>query len=246
MRSLAELGEFAEGIARAEEALQIAQAAEQPFSLVHAFLGVGHLHLRKGEFRDAIRVLDQGAARCRDFDIPIWFPWVVSSLGYSYVLSGRVAEGFPLLEQALEKASAMGLMANESLRVSYLGEAHLLAGRKKEALQQVVRALQLSRKHKEHGNEAWALRLLGEIHSHPDALDAEKAEDHYRQALALAEELGMRPLIAHCRKGLGALYSRTGREEKGREELTAAMDMYREMEMTFWLVKAEEAMAEVG
>ncbi len=53
----------------------------------------------------------------------------------------------------------------------------------------------------------------------------------------------MRPLIAHCRKGLGALYGRTGREEKGREELAAAMDMYREMEMTFWLEKAEEALA---
>jgi len=55
----------------------------------------------------------------------------------------------------------------------------------------------------------------------------------------------MRPLIAHCRKGLGALYGRTGREEKGREELTAAMDMYRDMGMTFWLEKAEEALNDI-
>ena len=40
--------------------------------------------------------------------------------------------------------------------------------------------------------------------------------------------------------------TRTGREEKGRTELTTAMDMYREMEMTYWLEKAEAAMAEVG
>ena len=53
----------------------------------------------------------------------------------------------------------------------------------------------------------------------------------------------MRPLQAHCRKGLGALYGRTGREEKGRSELTAATDMYRDMEMTFWLEKAAEVMA---
>ncbi len=91
-----------------------------------------------------------------------------------------------------------------------------------------------------------ALHLLGEIHSHPDALDTEKAEDHYRQALTLASELGMRPLVAHCRKGLGALYGRTGREEVGRKELAAAMDMYRDMEMTFWLEKAEEILAEPG
>ncbi len=50
----------------------------------------------------------------------------------------------------------------------------------------------------------------------------------------------MRPLQAHCRKGLGALYGRTRREEKGREEFTAAMDMYRDMEMTFWLEHAME------
>ncbi len=56
----------------------------------------------------------------------------------------------------------------------------------------------------------------------------------------------MRPLIAHCRKGLGALYGRTGREERGRSELTAATDMYRDMEMTVWLGKAEEALAGVG
>ncbi len=45
---------------------------------------------------------------------------------------------------------------------------------------------------------------------------------------------------------LGALYGRTGREEKGREELTAAMDMYREMEMTFFLNQAEKAMAVIA
>ncbi len=241
--SLAELGEFAEGVARTDEALQIVQAAEQPFSFVHAFLGVGHLYLRKGEFGDAIRALGQGAALCQAFDISIWFPWVTSSLGYSYALSGRVAEGFSLLEQALEKASALGLMGYQSLRVAYLGEAHLLAGRKEEALQQAARALQLSREHKERGSKAWVLRLLGEIHSDPDALDAAKAEDFYRQALALAEELGMRPLAAHCRAGLGRLYQRTGQEEDAKRELARAVEMYRAMGMDFFLRQAEEALA---
>ncbi len=126
------------------------------------------------------------------------------------------------------------------------GEAYLLSGRVEEAIPLAQEALDLSREHKERGHEAWTLRLHGEIHSHSDSLDPEKAEDHYRQALALAEELGMRPLVAHCRKGLGALYGRTGQEDEARTELTAAMDMYREMEMTFWLEKAEEALAEVG
>ena len=48
------------------------------------------------------------------------------------------------------------------------------------------------------------------------------AEEHYRQALARADELGMRPLVAHCHLGLGKLYRRTGDGAKAEEHLTTA------------------------
>ena len=60
---------------------------------------------------------------------------------------------------------------------------------------------------------------------------------HYRQALA--EALGLRPLLAHCHLGLGKLYRRTGQREQAHEHLTTAKPMYREMGMTFWLEQAE-------
>jgi hypothetical protein len=93
------------------------------------------------------------------------------------------------------------------------------------------------------GDEAHALHLVGEIAAHGDPLDAETAEAHHRQALSLATELGMRPLVAHCHLGLGKLYRRTGDQAKAREQLTTATAMYREMGMGFWLEKAE---AELG
>ncbi len=83
------------------------------------------------------------------------------------------------------------------------------------------------------------LRLLGEIAVHRDPPDAEAAERHYREALARAEELGMRPLVAHCHLGLGKLYSRTGERANARQQLTTAATMYREMEMASWLARAE-------
>ena len=86
--------------------------------------------------------------------------------------------------------------------------------------------------HKERGDEAWALRLLGEIAAHADPPDVEQAESHYRQALALADELGMRPLVAHCHLGLGTLYRKIGRDEQAQAELATAAEMYRAMEMT--------------
>jgi tetratricopeptide (TPR) repeat protein len=65
------------------------------------------------------------------------------------------------------------------------------------------------------------------------------AEAYYHDALALADELGMRPLIAHCHLGLGKLYRRTGKREQAQEHLTTATTMYREMGMAYWLEKAE-------
>jgi tetratricopeptide (TPR) repeat protein len=87
----------------------------------------------------------------------------------------------------------------------------------------------------ERGIEAWALCLLSQVASHRDSLDPVQAETYYREALTLATELGMRPLVAHCHLGLGKLYRRTGRREQAREHLATATMMYREMDKTYWL-----------
>ncbi len=90
------------------------------------------------------------------------------------------------------------------------------------------------------------LHLLGDIWAQPSHLNAERAETHYREALNLAETRGMRPLVAHCHLGLGTLYRRTGDRAKANEHLTTAATMYREMDMRFWLEKAEGALKEAG
>jgi tetratricopeptide (TPR) repeat protein len=72
--------------------------------------------------------------------------------------------------------------------------------------------------------------------------DVEQAAAHYHQALALAEDIGMRPLQAHCHHGLGTLYATTGRREQARAELSAAMTLYRAMDMTFWIPRVETAL----
>jgi tetratricopeptide (TPR) repeat protein len=175
----------------------------------------------------------------------VWFPEAAAALGYAYACAGRVAEAFPLLEQAEQRGAAMGTMGGQSLWVGYVSEAYLLAGRMQEALQRAGRALALARAHKERGHEAWALRLLGEIAAHQAPPEVEPAEYHYRQALALADELGMRPLVAHCHLGLGTWYTKIGRREEASAELYTAIELYRAMEMTFWLPQAKAALGQV-
>jgi hypothetical protein len=89
------------------------------------------------------------------------------------------------------------------------------------------------------GFAAYALHLLGDISTQSSRFEPERAEAHYREALAVAEPRGMRPLVAHCHLGLGTLYRRAGDHVKAQEHLTTAVTMYREMGMTFWLEKAE-------
>jgi tetratricopeptide (TPR) repeat protein len=106
-------------------------------------------------------------------------------------------------------------------------------------------ALEVTRTQKQQGYQAYALRLLGEIAARREPPEVELAEDYYRQALALAEAIGMRPLVAHCHRGLGTLYAAMGRRAEARAELNTAIDLYRAMEMTLWLPEAKAALAEV-
>ena len=238
--SLIELGEFADGIA--EEGIQIAEAVVYPLSLIFAFYGVGVLYLRKGEFHKAIATLKRALELSQGGNVPLWFPVIASSLGSAYALAGRVGEAVDLLERGVGATAVMRLVANKASFVADLSEAYLLAGRLRDAVPAAQQALTLARAHRERGHEAYALRLLGKIASHRDPAEVEKAETHYRQALALATELGMRPLVAHCHLGLGKLYRRTGKGQQALEHLTTATTMHREMDMRFWLEQAEAEM----
>ena len=134
---------------------------------------------------------------------------------------------------------------DHALRTVWLSEAYLLAGRLNEAGTQAQRARENSRAHQERGHEAYALWLLGEVAAQLHPPEVAQATAHYQQALTLAEELGMRPLVAHCHLGFGTLYGRVGRAQQARAALSTAIELYRAMVMTFWLPQAEAALAQV-
>lgn len=166
-------------------------------------------------------------------------------MGATYALCGRTAEALPLLEQAVEQSAAMKLIFGHALRVAWLGEACLLAGRTDEAMAYAQQALDVARAHKAEGDWAYILRLLGAIYLRREPPEVEPAGDHLRQALALAEGLGMRPLMAHCHLDLGTLHRRSGCLEQARTELSIAIELYRAMALAFWLPQAEAELAQV-
>jgi class 3 adenylate cyclase/tetratricopeptide (TPR) repeat protein len=241
----AELGTFTEALAMAEEGLRIAETVNHPFRLIEACYGVGVVYLRQGDVHRAIPVLDRARGLCLDWHIPLLLPLQAGALGVAYALDGRVAVGLTLVEQGVEQLVARGRPWRLALLVTWLSEAHLLAGRLEEARQRAVQAFDLACQYQQRGHQARALWLLGESTAHQAFPESESAIGHYRQALAMAEELLMRPLQAHCHRGLGMLYGTIGQPEPAHRELSTAIEMYRTMAMTFWLPQAEAALAQV-
>jgi class 3 adenylate cyclase/very-short-patch-repair endonuclease/tetratricopeptide (TPR) repeat protein len=242
-RCQAERGAFREGHTTAADGLRVAEEVDHLFSLIVACSAAGHLHLRQGNVRQAIPVLERAVELCRVWHIPLQFPLAASDLGLAYALCGRLTEGIPLAEHAVSMLRRGTYMA---LWVASLGEVYLLAGRLEDAHARAVQALERSRTYKERGHQAWALRLLGEILAQCDPPEVEPAEASYCEALALADELGMRPLVAHCHHGLGMLYHKIGRFPEAHAELGTAIELYRPMEMAFWLARAEAELAKTS
>jgi tetratricopeptide (TPR) repeat protein len=240
---LSALGEFRQALHAAEDGLQIAAALQQPGNLLFAHVSRCEPLLQQGQFRDAVPRLERAMALYTT-DLAAWYPMTAGALGFAYAMTGRLADGVPLLDQAVDRARRVD-RRRETQWMAYLSEAYLRAGRQEDAHALAERLLARGREQGERSTEARGRHLCGEIALQDGPPHAEAAEDHYRAALALAEELGMRPLQAHCHRGLGMLYAATGQREQARTALSMAIEMYQAMEMTFWLPEAEAALAQV-
>jgi tetratricopeptide (TPR) repeat protein len=147
-----------------------------------------------------------------------------------------------MIAGALEEFRQRQIHQRPALILLHAATTCLAAGRIDEAASHAREALALTRRLGARGSEAHALSLLGDVAA---AAGAGDADAHYREALALATELGMRPLVAHCHHGLGTLYATIGQREQACAALATAIDLYRAMDMTFWLPQAEAALAQL-
>jgi len=242
--TLSSLGRFVDARSHAQEALRIAEGADHPFTLAEALTGVGSVSLAQGDLDEAIDALERARVLVRAWNLQ---PWAVfARLGYAYALSARPGEGRSLLEDVIQNATTMSSMGvGRAMQLGWLGEAYLLEGRFDDALERAQQAVSLAQRHQERGHQAWGLRLLGEIVSRRDPPIVETAEGYYQKSLALAGELGMRPLVAHCRFDLGKLFRSSDQQGKARQHLTTAKTMYREMNMRLWGSQAEAELREL-
>jgi class 3 adenylate cyclase/tetratricopeptide (TPR) repeat protein len=244
--SLAEQGEFAEGVTVSEEAARIAESADHDYSRVQAAFGLGTLYVIQGLPDRAIPVLEQALVIARLADIAFLVPFITGPLGAAYALGGQIERAVTLLEQTVEQAVTMRLQAQQALRLAWLSRAQLMGGRFESAFDLARRGLNLAEERQERGLRAHLQYLLGDIAAGAGDASLQAAERAYREALALAVPLAMRPLIAHCHRGLAELSGRAGRLDEAKGQLADAIVMFREMDMQSSLAQAEAELKRLG
>jgi class 3 adenylate cyclase/tetratricopeptide (TPR) repeat protein len=239
----AELGNFDELQVIAEEALEIAEKVENAFTLVITYSVLGMAYLRSGKVEPALKLLEKGHELCRSSKVQFVYPYAAGSLGYAYLLTNEPLHALSILEEGTKPGNLEGAVWTIH-PLTVLADIYRALGETALATETVSHALSFADESEERGFEAWAMLVMGKIKA--EAGRSEEAEEWYRRALQHSSNLLMRPLAAHCHEGLGHFYLKSGKNEEARSELVAAIELYRIMDMAFWLPKAESALAEVS
>jgi tetratricopeptide (TPR) repeat protein len=144
-RTLGQLGAFAEGRRRGEEALRLALREGGGATPITAHGCLGAPYLAQGDLEHASRVLENGLALCRASGERNWLRWILADLGAASVLQGHLADGQALLEEAISESIHTGLWQGQAVRVAWLSEVCRLTGHSEEAWRHACQALDLAR-----------------------------------------------------------------------------------------------------
>ena len=169
-----------------------------------------------------------------------------AALGLVHQNRGEIDAAISVLERACGLADAGGFLHYGTICLMHLADAYSLTGLPARARESVDRALKLVVDAGFRAREAWALYVRAGILARGSDADPVPVLENYAAALARADELAMRPLVAHCHLGLGSTYTGANDRKKAREHRTTALSMYREMGMQFWMEKAESALKELS
>ncbi len=238
----AELGNFDEIEEISHEALAIAERVENAFTLVITYALLGMAYLRLGKINPALLLLEKGHELCHFSKVQFVYPYTAGSLGYAYLLANEPMRALGVLQEGTKPGNLKGAVWTVH-PLTVLADTYRAMGEMELATEAISSALALADEGEERGFEAWAMLIQARINAEAGKLV--ESEDGFLGALELASKLSMRPLAAHCHEGLGLLHLRSGKRESAQSELAAAIELYRSMDMNFWLPNAESAFFKV-
>jgi class 3 adenylate cyclase/tetratricopeptide (TPR) repeat protein len=229
--ALTECGDFAEAMAHAKRALEVAEQAEHPLSQALGWLATGHALLRKGEVGGAIAAMERGMTLSDRWAMRVWRLRLLSLLGVAYAHAERREEALDLTRRALAGAEQMRLILDQSLLLVRLAQVFLMTGQVDESTTHARRALEMAVAHEAKGDEAWARFVMGCAHLAGGQQPLTESREQLETALKLARDCDARPLSAFCQSALARVHTLRG-DEAAAQKLTAeAETCYSELGM---------------
>jgi tetratricopeptide (TPR) repeat protein len=244
--SRAAVGGLTEAARMVDEARRISEVTARPFGLVLTGLVRAQLLTVRGAPGEAVLAAEQALGTIETHGLVLWRPWAHAVLGWAHALAGRCADGARHLELAIQDAEALPFRFGQSLWVIWLGLTHVLAGAFEPAAREAARALLLTRQRGECGYEAWAHYLAGEVASRRNPPDPAAAEAAYQAALAGAEPLAMRPLVAHSHAALERVLSLMCSTERAAAHRDQARAAYQALGLSAWPAPGGAALGAEG
>jgi tetratricopeptide (TPR) repeat protein len=230
---------FDEAIAHGERALAMAEAAGRPEWVAFALYCLAFACQRRGEQARAISLSERCLALAREHEIASAVQWAAATLGDAKAALGRGAEAVAVVEEAVSVAAATQ-SAEPSTRVA-LARVYLSCGRLDDSARELERSLAESRRLGKRGVEATAIHLGADLAAVRGRSALAQANAGYERAMALADRLEIRHLVAHCHRGLAEVAARQGERNRAAQHRTMAEALYRELGMTFWVEHMEAA-----
>jgi tetratricopeptide (TPR) repeat protein len=242
--ALMEQGRFDDAAQHVDDALTIALTVDEADALFWAWYSIGRISAARGMLSEAIGPLERAREIASAHNFPVYYRMTNPPLAHARAMTGAPGLGLPALRAAADGCREKYQTRNLTPALLHLAEGAVFAGDEPEARAASAEALDLARRLGMRGYEAYALRVRGEAWRLASVWQAAAAA--YASGLDIAESLGMRPLVAHCHLGLAKLYRRTDKRDEAQEHLTTATTMYHEMDMRFWLEKAQAETKELG
>jgi class 3 adenylate cyclase/tetratricopeptide (TPR) repeat protein len=244
--SLAERGNFEAAYSALERARLAAEAMGNAYGQTIAWTIAGFISIRRGYLARAVLPLERSFEACRRRNLAVWQPIPSSLLGTVFVRLGHVAEGLRLLEDAVRLSGELGIRAHLPAWMVNLAEGYLADGQHTRAQAAAQEALDLARSAGERGHEGAAHAVLGNVAANGNPLRAADAFAHYDAAMRLAEQLGMRPLLAEILLGLSRLNAALGEEASAKQHRAAADHLLLDLDMRSWQDRRETEVSELG
>lgn len=240
------LGRFEKAESYCTEAKAISEETGKPFDSAMFGQWYSHLLISKGEPERAVEVLDASEDTLREYDIDFLRTWMDSWLGAACALAGDFDRAESVLLSAVSLAEKNGLHLSGIWSLTRLASLYLDKGDIASGSDYAVRALDHAKKAGAGWFEVPALQCMARAAARTDSTGIVQAQNFWTQSIEMAEAIDARPDLAHSRRGLGEMFATTDRPEDAKRELTAAVDLYKDLGMTFWLPKTEELLASVN